>query len=184
MPPPLAPYQQDFELLDGLSTSALADDGWLVFGIVYDTDATTFLGQELAIITGACDAMVVDIQCIMQNIANVAECFHTKLITTHPIAKMEQDSVIHIEFDEHYAMEDAEKIVRMGIDNFQNRSSEVMIPQQKATQIAGFTEAEANRFFGRPPETIVAGRRIAPRPPVEVRAAFTRRHAELLREIG
>ncbi|BBO92311.1 anaerobic carbon-monoxide dehydrogenase catalytic subunit [Desulfosarcina ovata] len=100
--------------------------------------ATTFLGQELAIITGACDAMVVDIQCIMQNIANVAECFHTKLITTHPIAKMEQDSVIHIEFDEHHALEDAEKIVRMGIDNFQNRSTEVMIPQQKATQIAGF----------------------------------------------
>ncbi|WP_319521561.1 anaerobic carbon-monoxide dehydrogenase catalytic subunit [uncultured Desulfosarcina sp.] len=100
--------------------------------------ATTFLSQELAIITGACDAMVVDIQCIMQNLANVAKCFHTKLITTHPIAKMEQDNVIHIEFDEHYALEDAEKIVKMGIDNFQNRGSEVMIPHQKCTQIAGF----------------------------------------------
>jgi carbon-monoxide dehydrogenase catalytic subunit len=69
----------------------------------------TFLQQELAIITGACDAMVVDIQCIFQNVANVAKCFHTKLITTHPIAKMEQDNVIHIEFDEHHALEDAEK---------------------------------------------------------------------------
>jgi len=100
--------------------------------------AGTFLQQELAIITGACDAMVVDIQCIFQNLANVAKCFHTKLITTHPIAKMEQDNVIHIEFDEHYALQDAEKIVRMAIDNFQNRGSEVMIPAQKATQIAGF----------------------------------------------
>jgi len=100
--------------------------------------AATFLQQELAIITGACDAMVVDIQCIMQNLANVAKCFHTKLITTHPIAKMEQDNVIHIEFDEHHALEDAEKIVKMAIDNFQNRKSEVMIPRQKATQIAGF----------------------------------------------
>jgi anaerobic carbon-monoxide dehydrogenase catalytic subunit len=100
--------------------------------------AATFLQQELAIITGACDAMVVDIQCIMQNLANVAKCFHTKLITTHPIAKMEQDNVIHIEFDEHHAMEDAEKIVKMAIDNFGNRRSEVMIPQHKATQIAGF----------------------------------------------
>ncbi len=100
--------------------------------------ATTFLGQELAIITGACDAMVVDIQCIMQNVANVAKCFHTKLITTHPIAKMEQENVIHIEFDEHYALEDAEKIIRMAIDNFQNRGTEVMIPRHKATQIAGF----------------------------------------------
>ncbi|MBT8349770.1 MAG: carbon monoxide dehydrogenase, partial [Deltaproteobacteria bacterium] len=80
----------------------------------------TFLQQELAIITGACDAMVVDIQCIFQNVANVAQCFHTKLITTHPIAKMEQDNVIHIEFDEHYAMEDAKKIIKIAIDNFEN----------------------------------------------------------------
>ncbi len=100
--------------------------------------AGTFLQQELAIITGACDAMVVDVQCIFQNLANVAKCFHTKLITTHPIAKMEQENVIHIEFDEHYAMQDAKRIVKMAIDNFQNRSADVMIPRQKTTQIAGF----------------------------------------------
>ena len=100
--------------------------------------AGNFLQQELAIITGACDAMIVDVQCIMQNLANVAKCFHTKLITTHPIAHMEQANVIHIQFDEHYAMQDAKRIVKMGIDNFQNRSADVMIPQHKATQIAGF----------------------------------------------
>ena len=100
--------------------------------------AGTFLQQELAIITGACDAMVVDIQCIMQNIANVAKCFHTKVITTHPIAKMEQENVIHIEFDEHHAREDAERIVKMAIDNFKNRGAEVMIPQHKAPIVAGF----------------------------------------------
>ena len=98
----------------------------------------TFLQQELAIITGACDAMVVDIQCIFQNLANVAKCFHTKLITTHPIARMEQENVIHIEFDEHHAFEDAEKIVKLAIDNFKNRGSEVMIPKQKAPIVAGF----------------------------------------------
>jgi carbon-monoxide dehydrogenase catalytic subunit len=100
--------------------------------------AGTYLQQELAIITGACDAMVVDIQCVFQNLANVAKCFHTKLITTHPIAKMEQDNVIHIEFDEHYALEDAEKIVKMAIDNFQNRGADVMIPQHKSSSVGGF----------------------------------------------
>jgi carbon-monoxide dehydrogenase catalytic subunit len=100
--------------------------------------AGNFLQQELAIITGACDAMVVDIQCVMQNLANVAKCFHTKLITTHPIARMEQDNVVHIEFNEHYALEDAKRIVKMAIDNFKNRGSDVMIPRHKATQIAGF----------------------------------------------
>jgi carbon-monoxide dehydrogenase catalytic subunit len=98
----------------------------------------TFLQQELAIITGACDAMVVDIQCIFQNLANVAKCFHTKLITTHPIARMEQENVIHIEFDEHYAIDDAKQIVKMAIDNFKNRKAEVMIPRQKAPMVAGF----------------------------------------------
>ena len=98
----------------------------------------TFLQQELAIVTGACDAMVVDIQCIFQNVANVAKCFHTKLITTHPIAKMEQENVIHIEFDEHYALEDAKRIVKIAIDNFQNRGADVMIPHQKGSQVAGF----------------------------------------------
>jgi carbon-monoxide dehydrogenase catalytic subunit len=110
--------------------------------------AGTYLQQELAIITGACDAMVVDIQCVFQNLANVAECFHTKLITTHPIAKMEQDSVIHIEFDEHHALEDAEKIVRLGIDNFQNRGSEVMIPQYKASSIGGFSVESVQYHLG------------------------------------
>ncbi len=100
--------------------------------------AGDFLQQEMAIITGACDAMVVDIQCIMQNVANVAKCFHTKVITTHPIARMEQDNVMHIEFNEHYALEDAKRIVRIAIDNFENRGDNVMIPQYKASQIAGF----------------------------------------------
>ncbi|MGD9251252.1 MAG: anaerobic carbon-monoxide dehydrogenase catalytic subunit, partial [Desulfobacterales bacterium] len=98
----------------------------------------TFLQQELAIITGACDAMVVDIQCIFQNVATVAQCFHTKVITTHPIARMEQENVIHIEFDEHFARDDAERIVKMAIDNFENRGAEVMIPRQKGSQVAGF----------------------------------------------
>jgi anaerobic carbon-monoxide dehydrogenase catalytic subunit len=100
--------------------------------------AGTFLQQELAVVTGACDAMVVDVQCVFQNLANVVKCFHTKLITTHPMAKMEQDNVLHIEFDEHHAYEDAKRIVTIAIDNFTNRKVEVMIPNIKSTQIAGF----------------------------------------------
>jgi carbon-monoxide dehydrogenase catalytic subunit len=98
----------------------------------------TFLQQELAIVTGACDAMVVDVQCIMQNLANVAKCFHTKLITTHPMARMEQDNVVHIEFDEHHALEDAQRIVKLAIDNFTERGADVMIPKHKSPMVGGF----------------------------------------------
>ncbi len=76
--------------------------------------------------------MVVDVQCVFQNLANVAKCFHTKLITTHPIARMEQDNVTHIEFDEHHAMEDAKRIVKIAIDNFQNRRNRSHDPEAES----------------------------------------------------
>ena len=98
-----------------------------------------FLQQELAIVTGAVDAMVVDVQCIMEAIANVAQCFHTKIITTNPRAKIASGDTIHIEFDEHTAFEDAKKIVRTGIENFSNREKEVMIPDVKQELVAGFS---------------------------------------------
>ena len=54
----------------------------------------------------------------------------------------------------------------------------------EATQIAGFSEAEAAKFFGKPKDDILAGQAIELRPPVEVRKDFTKRHAELLNSIG
>lgn len=50
----------------------------------------------------------------------------------------------------------------------------------EATQIAGFTEKEADGFFGKPDQTIIEDLRIALRPPLEVRDDFTQRHATLL----
>ncbi|MEL7097412.1 MAG: HD family hydrolase [Pseudomonadota bacterium] len=50
----------------------------------------------------------------------------------------------------------------------------------EATQIAGFTRAEATKFFGQPDPAMIDGLDIVLRPPVETRAAFTARHAELL----
>ncbi len=50
----------------------------------------------------------------------------------------------------------------------------------EATQIAGFSRSEADRFFGKPPGPLVAGLAIAPRPPAEVRATYVERHSRLL----
>lgn len=54
----------------------------------------------------------------------------------------------------------------------------------EATQIAGFSEAESTRFFGRPDPALVEGLDIVLRPPVETRRAFTDRHATLLRDMS
>ncbi len=53
----------------------------------------------------------------------------------------------------------------------------------EATQIAGFSETEATKFFGRPDKTVMEGLEIVLRPPVEVRQAYTDRHADLLRQL-
>ena len=74
--------------------------------------AGNFLQQELAIVTGAVDVMVVDVQCEMQSLAQVAKCYHTKLITTSPKAKIE--GAMHIEFDEHHATAVAKKVLDGG----------------------------------------------------------------------
>jgi carbon-monoxide dehydrogenase catalytic subunit len=73
--------------------------------------AGNFLHQELAIITGAVEAMVVDVQCIMQALPNLAENFHTKIITTSPKVKI--TGAEHMEFDEHRAYDIAVEIVRI-----------------------------------------------------------------------
>ncbi|MFC6688910.1 HD domain-containing protein [Jhaorihella thermophila] len=54
----------------------------------------------------------------------------------------------------------------------------------EATRIAGFSETEANRFFGKPDPRLIEGLDIRLRPPVEVRAAYTARHAELMAAFG
>nr|HID58896.1 anaerobic carbon-monoxide dehydrogenase catalytic subunit [Desulfobacterales bacterium] len=110
--------------------------------------AGNYLQQELAIVTGAVDAMVVDVQCIMESVANVAQCFHTKIITTNPRARIASGDVLHIEFDEHTAFEDAKKIVRTAIENFPNREKEVIIPDNDSDLIAGFSYEAINYHLG------------------------------------
>ena len=110
--------------------------------------AGNYLSQELALVTGAVDAMVVDVQCIMENIANVAMCYHTKVITTNPRAKIESGDTVHIEFDEHHAFEDAKEIVKTAVDNFPNRRAEVLIPSEKEKMVAGFSYEAINYHLG------------------------------------
>jgi carbon-monoxide dehydrogenase catalytic subunit len=93
--------------------------------------------SELALVTGAMEAMVVDAQCIYPSLASVASCYHTKLITTM-VARM--PGAIHIPFKIEDADETAKKIVRVAIDNFKNRNkAKVYIPNEKMSLYSGFS---------------------------------------------
>lgn len=100
--------------------------------------ATGFSSQEMAIGTGAVDAMVVDVQCIMPGLTTIAKCFHTKIVTTQPIAKL--PGTAHVAFNTDTAMEDAKEIVRMAIASYKERdAAKVHIPSLKYKAAAGFS---------------------------------------------
>ena len=109
--------------------------------------AGNFLQQELAIITGAVDLMVVDVQCIMPSLASLTGCFHTKLVSTSPKAKM--PGVEQIDFDEMRALEVAKEIVGRAVENYSRRDPrKVTIPESRSDLIAGFTTESVFRFLG------------------------------------
>ena len=100
--------------------------------------AGNFLQQELAVITGAVEAIIVDVQCIMPALGALTGCFHTKFISTSPKAKF--PGATHIEFHEEEAYQIAKKIVKEAVDNFPLRKTEmVQIPEEKMEAMAGFS---------------------------------------------
>ena len=109
--------------------------------------AGNFLQQELAILTGAVDLMMVDVQCIMPALSNVATAFHTKLVTTSP--KNKAPGVTHVEFKEEEAYDIAKKIIKMAVENFPNRNGhDIQIPEENEDLVAGFTAENVYNFLG------------------------------------
>lgn len=108
--------------------------------------AGNFLQQEMAIMTGALDAMVVDVQCIMQAIVETSRNFHTEVITTSPKAKME--GARHIQFEEHDPVATAKQIVAAAIENYPNRKGKVTIPKNKREMVVGFSHETINYLLG------------------------------------
>ncbi len=116
--------------------------------------AGNFLQQELAIITGAVDAMIVDVQCIMPSLGPLSECFHTKFISTSPKAKF--PSAVHMEFHEDKAYETAKSIIRVAVDNYINRNHDrVFIPDEKMDCMVGFSAEAIIKALGGKPDPLI-----------------------------
>jgi len=99
---------------------------------------TNFLSQELPIMTGAIDLMVVDVQCIMPGIKALSDCYHTKIVTTMSHSKI--PGSYHVEFTEDRAVEKAKEVISLAIEAFKERKGkEVDIPDVKHKVTAGFS---------------------------------------------
>lgn len=105
-----------------------------------------FLSQEMALLTGSIEVMVVDIQCIMQALGELSKKYHTKLITSS--AKCMIPGAIHMEFEENNGVKLATEIIKMAIDNYKNRKKEVFIPDITSDLVCGFSHEYIRYMLG------------------------------------
>jgi len=116
--------------------------------------AGNHLMQELVIMTGAVEAMVVDYQCIMPAVTETAKCFHTKVISTFDKAKF--PGAEHISFDPSRGLEIGKQIVRAAIENFENRVQErVYIPVEPVQMMTGFSIEAILGALGGTPQPLI-----------------------------
>jgi len=151
----LAIASRDKELLD-LATSKGAE-GINIAGICCTANevlmrhglpiAGNFLQQELAILTGAVEMMIVDVQCVMPSLPEVMKCFHTKLVSTSDIAQT--FNAEQITFDVEKGYEHAKNLIRTAIGNFANRDqARVNIPNESMDLVAGFSNETVFQMLG------------------------------------
>jgi len=99
---------------------------------------THSVSQEMAMMTGVLDAMVVDYQCIMPSLVTVAECMGTRIVTTMDICKI--TGATHIPFSEEAAADKAKEAIGLAIENFSVRKDkETDIPQVQTPVVTGFS---------------------------------------------
>jgi carbon-monoxide dehydrogenase catalytic subunit len=108
--------------------------------------AGNFMSTEAVLVTGAVDAMAVDVQCIKQGLAKVADCYGTRLFTTNPRAHIE--GVTHVEFEEDDPRDCTDVIVEMAIKRFASRDVPVQIPQRRDKGVHGFSHEYINYMLG------------------------------------
>ena len=100
--------------------------------------AGNHLMTELTMVTGAVEAIIVDYQCIMPSLGQVAQCYHTKLYSTSDKAKF--PFMEHVEFTPENAKEQAFRIVKESVENFARRNKEkVYIPTSPVKNMTGFS---------------------------------------------
>jgi carbon-monoxide dehydrogenase catalytic subunit len=122
--------------------------------------AGNHLMQELCLMTGAVEVMLVDYQCIMPSVTETAKCFHTKVISTFDKAKF--PNAEHISFNPERGLAIGKQIVRTAVENYANRVPEkIHLTTDPVPMMAGFSvEAILGALGGTPQpliDAIVAG---------------------------
>ncbi|MFW6241114.1 MAG: anaerobic carbon-monoxide dehydrogenase catalytic subunit [Thermodesulfobacteriota bacterium] len=105
-----------------------------------------FMSTEAVLMTGAVDSMIVDVQCIMQALSDVAKCYGTPLFTTNPRCRIE--GAVHMEFHEDKPSETTDELVIKSISRFKNRKAAIEIPKISNMGVHGFSHEYINYMLG------------------------------------
>ncbi len=108
--------------------------------------AGNFMSTEAILVTGAVDALGVDVQCIKQGLSKVAECYGTPMFTTNPRCRIE--GAQHIPFDDHHPKVCTDEIVIKAITRFKNRTRPIEIPKIVNTSVQGFSHEYISYMLG------------------------------------
>ena len=108
--------------------------------------AGSFVQQEMVLATGAVEAMVVDVQCVMESLAQVVKGKHTDIITTNYRAKM--PDAVHMQFEEEDALASAKRILTHAINNFKKRGEYYIPKDNKLDVVVGFSHETINYMLG------------------------------------
>jgi carbon-monoxide dehydrogenase catalytic subunit len=108
--------------------------------------AGNFMSTEAILVTGAVDALGVDVQCIKQGLSKVAECYGTPMFTTNPRCRIE--GAQHIPFDDHHPKVCTDEIVIKAITRFKNRTRPIEIPKIINTSVQGFSHEYISYMLG------------------------------------
>ena len=114
--------------------------------------AGNHLMTELVIGTGAADLMLVDYQCIMPSLGNIAACYHTRMISTSDKARF--PGMEHREFHPDNAVEMARALVQEAVENYTHRG-EVYIPVEPIKAMGGFSVEAIVGALGGTPEPLI-----------------------------
>jgi carbon-monoxide dehydrogenase catalytic subunit len=100
--------------------------------------AGNFLQQENALLTGMVEMITVDVQCIFPSVGPLSQCFHTKFVTTSPIARIPGST--YVEFHPETAREQGRQLVREAVDNFEKRDPDkIFVPTNKQPSRVGYS---------------------------------------------
>ncbi|MBU2551295.1 MAG: anaerobic carbon-monoxide dehydrogenase catalytic subunit [Proteobacteria bacterium] len=130
----------------GINLVGMCCSGLEVLGRHGLPHAGNFNSTEAVLVTGAVDAMAVDVQCIKQGMAQVSECYGTRFITTNERCHIE--GAEHVPFDDHHPRDCADAIIVKAVNRFRDRKGPVVIPKNRHRGVAGFSYESINYMLG------------------------------------